>query len=259
MKMRRRTQKVRRFVLGVLLVSAAQLGQAACPAVPDSPETGIRRVIDGDTLVLRDGRHVRVLGINAMELGHDGGQDQPYAEAARERLQQLIAAHGGTLRMSMGSVAYDEHGRTLAYLFVGRHDLGLELVREGLAVVVAVPPDLAHLPCYQEAEAEARNHHLGIWSQASPLVTDVAHAQHKAGAFLIVRAAVTGVVRSPAGLKLMLDGRLPVWISASDLARFTTDPAELKGRSVLVRGWLREYHGQDELDVHAPAALLVED
>jgi DNA/RNA endonuclease YhcR with UshA esterase domain len=54
----------------------------------------------------------------------------------------------------------------------------------------------------------------------------------------------------------MLDDRLPLWISNPDLARFTVNPADLKGRQVLVRGWLREYRGRLELDVHAPAALL---
>ena len=256
MTMRRRTPKVRRFLLGLLLAASASLAQAACPAAPDSAETGIRRVIDGDTLVLADGRHVRFIGINAMELGHDGSADQPYAAAARDRLKQLIAAGGGTLRVESGSEAYDEHGRTLAYLFAGSQDLGLELIREGLAVVVAVPPDLEHLACYQDAEAQARNQHRGIWSQASPLVTDAAQADLRPGVFLIVHGEVTGVVRSSAGLRLLVDGRLPLWLANLDLARFTVNPAELKGRRVLVRGWLREYRGRPELDVHAPAALL---
>jgi len=254
--MRRRTPKVRRFLLGLLLAASASLAQATCPAPPDSAETGIRRVIDGDTLVLADGRHVRFIGIDAMELGHDGRQDQAYAAAARDRLKRLISQGGGKLRLRIGSEAYDEHGRTLAYLFVGNRDLGLQLIREGLAVLVAVPPDLAHLPCYQDAEAQARNHHLGIWSQTSPLVTDAAHADMTAGAFLIVRGTVTGVVKNSAGLRLMVDGRLPLWLSDPDLARFTANPVDLKGRQVLVRGWLREYRGHPELDVHAPAALL---
>ncbi|HEY1992395.1 MAG TPA: thermonuclease family protein [Gammaproteobacteria bacterium] len=227
---------------------------AACPPPPDSPATGIRRVIDGDTLVLADGRHVRFIGINAMELGHDGAADQPYAAAARDRLQQLIGH--GKLRLAPGDEPYDQHGRSLAYLFAGRQDLGLELIREGLAVVVAVPPDLVHLPCYQDAEATARNQHLSIWSQASPLVTDAVHADLTPGAFLIVHDTVTEAVRNSAGLELIVGGGLRVWIAGADLARFTVDPAELKGRQVLVRGWLREYRGALELDVHAPAALL---
>ena len=256
MIMRRRSPKLRRFLLWGLLALVTPAAFAACPPPPTTPEIGVKRVVDGDTLVLADGRHLRFIGINAMELGHGQGPDQPYAVAARDRLEQLIAAKGGALQLEAGSEAYDEHGRTLAYVFAGGEDLGLELVREGLAVVVAVPPDLGRLGCYAEAEAQARTQGLDIWSKDSPLVTDAAHAHMTPGAFLIVRGTVTGLVRNSAGLRLSVDGRLTLWISDTDLVRFPTSPVELKGRRVLVRGWLREYRGHPELDVHAPAALI---
>jgi micrococcal nuclease len=253
---------MRRFLLGALLTLAAPLAPniawSACPTAPDAPETGIRRVTDGDTLVLADGRHVRFIGIDAMELGHDGNPDQPYAAAARDRLKQLIESHGGKLKLGPGVESYDEHGRTLSYVFAGGADLGLELIREGLAVLVAMPPDLAQLACYAEAEAAARDSRLGVWSKSSPLVTDAAEAELQPGAFLILRGEITGVVRTGAGLKLLLDGKLPLWIPNGDLKRFGTDPGELKGRKVLVRGWLRNYRDTPELDVHAPQALLAE-
>lgn len=253
---RRRSPKLRRLLLWGLLALIAPAAFAACPPPPASPEIGVKRVVDGDTLVLADGRHLRFIGIDAMELGHEGGSDQSYAAAARDRLKQLIAIHGGRFRLEHGPELYDEHGRTLAYLFAGDEDLGLELIREGLAVVVAVPPDIGRLECYSEAEAEARNHHLGIWSQTSPLVSDVAHADIAAGTFLILRDTVTGAVRNGAGLRLLLGGRLTLWISDADLARFSTSPAALKGHRVLVRGWVRSYRGAPELDVHAPEALI---
>ena len=213
-------------------------------------------MIDGDTLVVADGRHVRFIGIDAMELGHDGGTDQPYAVAARDRLKQLIEDHGGTLKLEAGSEAYDEHGRTLAYLFAGGEDLGLILLREGLAVLVAVPPDMARLACYAEAEAQARAAHLGIWSKDSPLVTAASEAPLSAGTFLIVHGRITRASHTRAGDHLLLDGYLPLWIPAADLSWFGSDPAGWQERQVLVRGWLRAYRGAPELDVHAPAALL---
>jgi endonuclease YncB( thermonuclease family) len=256
MTMRRRSPKLRRFLLGLLLALIVPAASAACPPPPSSPEIGVKRVIDGDTLVLADGRHLRFIGIDAMELGHDGGADQAYAAAAHERLKQLIASAGGKLRLESGEEAYDEHGRTLAYVFAGGDDLGLELIKAGLAVVVAVPPDMDRLGCYADAEALARAARLGIWSKDSPLLTDSAHADMTAGAFLIVHGSITGAVRNSAGLRLSMDDRLALWIPARDLARFTANPTDLKGRQVLVRGWLREYRGRPELDIHAPAALI---
>lgn len=235
------------------LLSAAPL----CPTAPDTPTTGIRRVIDGDTLVLADGRHVRFIGINAMELGHDGAVDQPYAAAARDELKRLIKGHGGLIRLEAGSEAYDEHGRTLAYVFSSDgEDLGLDLIKAGLAVVIAVPPDVARLDCYAATERDTRAAHLGIWSTASPLLEKAADAQAVAGGFLIVTGTVTETSQVRAGVHLTLDHRLRLWVPTDDLPRFATDPTGLKGRKVLVRGWVRDYKGSPEVDVHAPAALF---
>lgn len=229
----------------------------SCPPPPDTPVIGLQRVTDGDTLVLADGRHVRLIGINAMELGHNGADDQPYAAAARDRLRQLLKQSGGKLRLEPGLETYDEHGRSLAYVFgAGGQDLGLRLIEEGLAVVVAVPPDLERLECYAAAETQARQARLGIWSTVSPLVTATPASTPAPGTFLILQGLVTRVSRLSAGERLLLDGRLLLWIPAADLPRFSEDPAGLVGRHVLVRGWVRDYKGARELDVRAPAALL---
>jgi len=214
-------------------------------------------VIDGDTLVLADGRHVRFIGINAMELGHDGAADQPYAAAARDALKDLIKRHGGLVRLQPGSEAYDEHGRNLAYVFSpDGEDLGLDLIKSGLAVVIAVPPDVSRLECYAAAETEARNAHLGIWSASSSLLVEAADAHPVTGGFLIVTGTVTESSQVRAGVHLVLDSHLRLWVPTNDLQRFTIDPVGLKGRKVLVRGWVRDYKGSPELDVHASAALF---
>ena len=247
-----------RLICTLLLANIPVLASAVpeCPAAPATPATGIRRVTDGDTLVLADGRHVRFIGINAMELGHDGAADQPYATAARDELKELIQRHGGLVRLQAGSEAYDEHGRTLAYVFSpDGEDLGLDLIKAGLAVVIALPPDVARLDCYAAAETEARAAHIGIWSHASPLVMEASSTRPAPGTFLIVMGAVTEASRVGAGVHLILDGSLRLWVPANDLARFPTDPMELRGHKVLARGWIRDYRGSLELEVHAPAAL----
>jgi endonuclease YncB( thermonuclease family) len=229
---------------------------AVCPPPPATPEIGVRRIVDGDTLALADGRHLRFIGINAMELGHGKSPDQPYAAAARARVRQLIATGHGKLRLESAPEAYDEYGRTLAYVFVGDEDLGLELIKEGLAVVVAVPPHMGRLGCYADAEARARGEKLNIWSKDLPSVSGGADADLRPGAFPLVEGRVTAVTPSRAGIHMTVDGRLPLWIPAADLSRFDVSPATLMGRQVLVRGWVRLYRGQPELDVHAPAALI---
>jgi endonuclease YncB( thermonuclease family) len=217
----------------------------------------VRYVIDGDTVVLADGRHLRLIGINAMELGHAGAPDQPYSQEARRRLRELLAQSDGRVGMETGNEAYDTHGRMLAYLYSPTgDDLGQELLAEGLAVLVAEPPDVERLACDAAAEAGARAQRLGIWSAESPLVQDATDASPAAGGFLILEGKVTDVQRRSAGLGLILEGRIRLWIDRRDLARFGADPAGLLGHKVLTRGWVRDYKGSPEIGIHAPEALI---
>ena len=63
------------FVSGLTGAPAALA--AACPLLPGGQEVVVRRVVDGDTLRLVDGRSVRLIGVNAPELGKSGGTAQP--------------------------------------------------------------------------------------------------------------------------------------------------------------------------------------
>jgi endonuclease YncB( thermonuclease family) len=97
----------------LLSITGAAQAATPCPAPQSITCTAVRYVIDSDTVVLADGRHVRLIGINAMELGHDGAPDQPYATEARDRLGALLAKSGGQVRLVTGKEQYDVHGRTL--------------------------------------------------------------------------------------------------------------------------------------------------
>src|SRR5690554_1461310 len=84
---------------------------------PDAGEAvSSKRVIDGDTLDLADGRRVRLIGINAPEMGRDGQPSEPYAQAARRELQRLVS--GSELRMIIGEQPQDRYGRTLGHLMM---------------------------------------------------------------------------------------------------------------------------------------------
>ena len=69
----------------------------------------VREVIDGDTIVLDDGRKVRYLGINAPEHG------QPYAREATNFNRRLVS--GLSVRLEFDQERQDRHGRLLAYVY----------------------------------------------------------------------------------------------------------------------------------------------
>ena len=218
-------------------VSAVLPSLAACPAPSQSLHTvEVSRVVDGDTLRLADGSSVRLIGLNAPELGRDGRPTEAFAEAARRRLEALVAASDGRVMVQPGREAKDRYGRTLANVFDSR-GLNLEerLLAEGLGYQVAIGPNDRLLVCQQAAERVARASGLGLWRKA-PVRTP---AQLKAAGFTLVRSRVRRLEHNRGGLWIELDGPLVLRIEPKWIAQF--DPAALEalvGRQVEVRGWV---------------------
>jgi len=113
-------------------------------------------VIDGDTVVLSGGTHLRYLGINTPE------KKEAYFENATLYNQKLVM--GKTVRVEMDTQAYDTYGRLLGFVFVGNVNINVELVRAGLAHVMIIPPNLKYAEDLQRAQEEARLSGRGIWT-----------------------------------------------------------------------------------------------
>ena len=93
----------------------------------------VERVIDGDTIVLEGGVRVRLLGLDAPELGNNDGDSECYGPEATVFLESLITAADWSISLAFESVRYDRYGRTLAYLWDGESFLNEVLLREGYA------------------------------------------------------------------------------------------------------------------------------
>src|SRR5215218_883415 len=117
---------------------AAALGVlAALLAVPVASSRShasyaVERVIDGDTIVLTTGTHVRLVQIDAPELS--GGEC--YATASRSTLARLLPA-GTRVRLELDPrlERVDRYGRRLAYVRKGAENVNLTLVARGAASV----------------------------------------------------------------------------------------------------------------------------
>jgi len=118
-------------------------------------EALVAKVSDGDSLVLADGRAVRLIGINAPELGKDGAPDEPLARAARAELERLVA--GKRVRLALDEEHRDRYGRWLAHITLpDGAGVAERLLEQGLACVIAVSPNLLNLTRYLDIEASAR-------------------------------------------------------------------------------------------------------
>jgi micrococcal nuclease len=169
---RRRATQIKSFALMMPVVLALSL--AACGPTPTSPppldgETVlVKHVIDGDTVELDDGSHVRYIGINTPE------RNQPFFEQAREANRNLVA--GQTVTLVLDSQTTDQYGRILAYIWSGDKLVNLELVRLGYANAYTAPPNVRYSNEIAAAEQEAREAGLGLWaSSGAPLKIQEIH------------------------------------------------------------------------------------
>jgi endonuclease YncB( thermonuclease family) len=157
-------------------VAVAVLALAACSTAQDEAsvqDATVARVGDGDTIDLADGSRVRLVQIDAPELG----EGECYGRQAAETLRELLH-EGATVRLEPDPRLddVDRFGRLLRYVHVGDANVNLELVSRGVAApwfFEGVRGRYADelLDAAREAEAERR----GLWAACPAAELDPEH------------------------------------------------------------------------------------
>jgi endonuclease YncB( thermonuclease family) len=245
--------KIRLFLL--VLLAAAPLSAWAFTALPpqapaSSASATVVEVTDGDTLVLSDKVTVRLVGIQAPKLPLDrpGFKEWPLAKA-RRALEEMTLHR--TLTLHPGTRSMDRWGRALAHL---ERDDGLwvqgEMLRLGWARVYTFSDNRALAAEMLALEREARAARRGIWSHPFYSVVTPERAGRVINSFQLVEGRVreAAEVKGRVYLNFGDDWKTDFTITVparvrKALARQGADPAALKGRTVRVRGWLKEYNG----------------
>ncbi|MCH4899465.1 MULTISPECIES: thermonuclease family protein [Pseudomonas] len=223
---------------GAFFVSAIWLSsvQAFCPAPTGLDSATVQRVVDGDTLRLIDGRNVRMIGLNTPELGKQGRSDEPFAVAARKRLEALVAESDGRVGLRLGVESRDRYGRTLAHVFSARgENLEAQMLADGLGFQVSVAPNVDLVDCQQAAERRARQAGLGLWKRSPVLKAE----QIERSGFALVSGRVSKVQRNRGGIWIELQDKLVLRVAPNLLHRFDGASLQaLKGKQIEARGWV---------------------
>lgn len=123
------------------------------------------KIVDGDTVQVRkDGQDaglIRLLGIKSFATRVEKDVAAEFGRAAEEELRRL--SENRSLRVLLHTTPKDRFGRTLATLYADEQDLGLELVRRGLALVYSVYPFPA-ISLYAQEQSRARIERRGLWA-----------------------------------------------------------------------------------------------
>lgn len=164
-RFRRGPRWISLLVLGLLAWAAYRLLTA--PIEPPGLREGTYEldfVVDGDTLQLRDGTRVRLIGVNTPETLKRDRPVEPCGPEATRFTRDFLASKRVQLQFDVERL--DRYGRTLAYAFVDGKSLNEALVRQGLA---RYEPGFRYQQAmhrrFRLAEQAARQERLGIWAE----------------------------------------------------------------------------------------------
>ena len=151
----------------LLVALAAVLATAASDADEDgaapAATTGDRvaRVTDGDTVVLERLGRTRLIGIDTPEVYP---VEECFGRAAADRMEGLLP-RGTRVRYAFDRERRDRYGRALVFLYKRDVLLNAELLREGFARPLRVPPNTSRAERFERLARDARRDGRGLWSR----------------------------------------------------------------------------------------------
>jgi endonuclease YncB( thermonuclease family) len=241
------------FLFFLLVAAPAAWPAPQTPKMPLTPDGSGRvvEIVDGDTLILDDGREVRLVGIQApkLPLGRRNFKTWPLAAKAKAALGALTL--GKVVTLSYGGRRVDRYNRLLAHLYDA--DGGWiqgALLRSGMARVYSFADNRAVVSQMLALERAARADRRGIWGDPFYRVRDARDVARDIGGFQVVEGRVIGVAARTKrtyinfGADWRSDFTVSVLARARRLFRAAgLDLAQLEGRRIRVRGWVKSYNG----------------
>ncbi len=214
----------------------------------------VARVIDGDTIVLIDGRHVRLLGLNTPELARKNKPSEPGGTQAKRWLTQRI--EGSIVRLEIGQQAYDKYGRLLAHIFdTNDNHINLELISNGIATISIIPPNVKYAQSFLTAQQTAIAAKLGLWNikkyQVQPLQNinlSNAHGWHR----ILVKPYK--ILRYKKSSRLIINNQFYLKIPKNNLQYFASLHSYL-GKELEVSGWISTYKGRKSMRLLHSSAM----
>jgi len=138
----------------------------------------VQHVLDGDTVVLQDGQHVRLIGVDTPEMGDERRNRQDarrnhlsekivnkFSKRAKEFLSQAVV--GRTVRLEYDWQRKDKYGRTLAYVYRQPDDyfLNAEIIQRGYGFAYLVF-EFRYSEEFRQYQRQAQENQMGLWKRA---------------------------------------------------------------------------------------------
>jgi micrococcal nuclease len=224
----------------------------------------VREVVDGDTVILADGREIRLVGIQApkLPLGRRNFREWPLAREAKAALERMVM--GKRVTLSFGGRRRDRYRRWLAHLHLeteggsGTPRRGFDNARWvqgamlslGLARVYSFADNRSAIAEMLARERAARAARRGIWGHPFYRILDHREAGRHINSFQLVEGRVLTV--APTRRRVFLNfGQnyrtdFTIVIERRNLKHFEDRRRRLvalAGKRVRVRGWVKRRNG----------------
>ncbi len=166
---RKLSKRQLRTLIIVVAVAAAVLlrwwnPRADAPPLEEGVPYRVKRVVDGDTLLLTGGARIRLIGADTPETVKPNWPVEPWGPEATEFTRNFV--RGADVFLEFDGPRIDQYDRVLAHVRVGDRMLGEELIRAGLArAETRYDYSETAKSRLRAAESEAKAAGRGIWSR----------------------------------------------------------------------------------------------
>jgi micrococcal nuclease len=129
----------------------------------------VKKISDVDTFWADDGTEkgvkIRLIGVDAPESRKSFKKEVGYyGKEAKEYLTNLL--QGKSVKLEYDVTRVDQYGRTLAYVYLNDGTfVNAELVKNGYAMVMTIPPNVKFADLFVKLQQEARENNKGLWKQ----------------------------------------------------------------------------------------------
>ncbi len=215
----------------------------------------VARVYDGDTVVLENGKHVRLLGINTPEIESHQRAEEPGGVAAKKWLQHQLQK--SKVYLEFDQVRQDKYKRSLAHVFLpdGKH-LNLAILEVGLATVSIIPPNGRYTDQLIQAQQHAEKQKLGIWSMPEYQVWPISQIPNHNKGWQRFTGTPVSIKKGKKYTRLIFSDKIDIRIANTNLNLFPALTTYL-GKTLEIRGWVARNKDHYTLLIQHPSALII--
>jgi len=167
-----------KFPVRTLLLSLLLFGGVSCNSNSETKSQekndgnfAVKKISDGDTFWIyngtSEGEKIRLIGVDAPESRNVFKKKQGhYGTEAKEYLTNLLK--GKHVKLEYDVDHTDQYGRTLAYVYLEDGTfVNADLVKNGYAMVMTVPPNVKFADEFVKLQQEARENNRGLWNTSN--------------------------------------------------------------------------------------------